>query len=185
MKKNGILFSLMMLAVMLLNPVQAMAENAIDPQALVGTWVGEEQTEKDKENNATIKSVDTEVYNADGSYKSISKLTISEKMTDGITATVTIKCTVTAVGTWSLKGNKIHYTYDKKKSTLTIDDLGIKTMGINIKDPSIVDPVKEQFQKELKPEDVLSYQESTTVVSLDGNKMVQEDDGDKTTYTRK
>jgi|GEM_PF-3203233 len=186
MKKNGILFSLMMLAVMLLNPVQAMAESGIDQQALIGTWVGEEQTEYDKEEDATVKIVDTEVYNADNSYKNINKVTITQKTTeDGLKFTVIAKCTVTAVGTWSLKGDQIHFTYDKKQSKVTIDDVAVKAMGITIKDASVVDPVKEEFQKDLKPEDILSYPASVTIVSLKGNKMVQEDEGTKTTYTRK
>jgi len=185
MKKNGILFSLMMLAVMLLNPVQATAQDSIDPQSLVGTWVGEVQNDKDPDSDATYQMQDTEVYNADNSYKSITKLSITQKMNEGgLKADVIVKCTGITRGTWTLKGNQIKYQYDKKQSKLTVDDVVIKAGGITITEPSIVDPVKEEFQKDITT-DMLTYPKSAKILSLEGNKMVQEDDGDTTTYTRK
>jgi len=184
MKTNGILFSLMMLAVMLLNPVAAAAQNTIDPQALIGTWEGEPYTDKDKDMTTEVQIV--QVYKDGHSCKYIEKITVNQDISEGlIKAHVICKCTATAIGTWALKGNEITYTFDKSKSTLTVDDVVVKSLGITIDDPSVVEMVKDEFKNEVKPDDMIVYPESFKIVSLEGNKMLQEDGDDTDTYTRK
>jgi len=182
MKKIGILLSMMVVA-MLFNSVQAMAQT-FDSQMLVGAWVSEVQKAR-VPFTGKIEYQDTEVYNDDNSYESITVLQVSKNMFGPMLRTnVTIQCTGKAKGTWTLDGNKISYQYDKSQTTFTVDDVIITAKGQVVTDPEIVNPVKEEFEKELTS-DLISYVESVKIKSLDANQMVQKDGSSTTTYKRK
>jgi len=183
MKKSTILFSLVTLGAMLLCIPQASAQKGIDPKSLVGTWVGEITNQKDGDD--TVQMQDTEIYNSDNSYESISNLSYTRKMDySDLDAVVTLKCTFKSYGKWTLKGDKIKYKYDKRRSTATIDDVIIDAEGKRITEPSIVNYVKDELKKDVTT-DVIAYPKSVKIVSLEGDRMVQDDGDEKSTYTRK